>query len=123
MLYHVPHRLAALHELRRVVRSGGRVVLATNGSNYLACLAGLHREAALALGYTPSDGDSNRFTLDDLKLVQHVFPSAERYVLSNALVFRESEPIVRYHASGMVDRLAGGPSDASHRPRLIAQPN
>src|SRR6266568_8834671 len=27
-----------------------RVVLATNGSNYLACLAGLHREAALALG-------------------------------------------------------------------------
>src|SRR6266536_24635 len=77
MLYHVPHRLAALHELRRVVRSGGRVVLATNGSNYLACLAGLHQEAALALGYTPSDGDGNRFTLDDLKLVQQVFPFAE----------------------------------------------
>jgi len=55
--------------------------------------------------------------------VRVAFSPTEGGSFSNALVFRESEPIVRYHASGMVDRLAGGPSDASHRPRLIAQPN
>ncbi|TME26250.1 MAG: hypothetical protein E6I75_26655 [Chloroflexi bacterium] len=34
LLYHVPDRQAALHELRRSFAPGGRVVLATNGSNY-----------------------------------------------------------------------------------------
>jgi ubiquinone/menaquinone biosynthesis C-methylase UbiE len=119
MLYHVPDRLRALQEFRRVLRSAGRVVLATNGARYLAGLDALHRDAAQALGYTPSAGDGERFTLEDLELVRQVFPSAERYVLNNALVFREAEPLMRYYASGVVDRISGRPADGVHRDRLI----
>ena len=110
MLYHVPDRLRALQEFRRVLRSG-RVVLATNGARYLARLDALHRDAAQALGDTPSAGDGKRFTLEDLELVRQIFPYAERYVLSNALVFREAEPLVRYFASGVVDRISNPSAD------------
>lgn len=119
MLYHVPDRLRALQEFRRVLRSKGRVVLATNGIRYLARLDALHRDAVQAFGYTPSAGDGERFTLEDLDLVRQVFPSAERYVLSNALVFHEAEPLVRYYASGVVDRIADRPADGGHRQALI----
>ena len=74
MLYHVPDREGALAEMRRVLRPGGRLVLATNGSNYQARLGELHRDAALALGYEPSTGDGLCFTLDDLVLVERAFP-------------------------------------------------
>ena len=63
--------------------------------------------------------DGGRFTLDDLALVQAVFPSAERYVLDNALVFHDPEPAVRYYASGAVDRIVDRPADGSHRERLV----
>lgn len=119
MLYHVPDRLRALREFRRVLRPQGLAVLATNGASYLARLAELHRDAAEAFGYTPSEGDGARFTLEDLALVRQVFPHAERYVLSNALVFHEAEPLVRYYASGVVDRIANRPADNAHRPALI----
>ncbi len=120
ILYHVPDRVRALRELRRVLRPGGRVVLVTNGANYLSRLSSLHREAALALGYHPTQGDGDRFTMDDLALVQEMFPTAERHVLHNALVFHEAEPLLRYYASGAVDRLADRPSDGSHRPKLLS---
>jgi ubiquinone/menaquinone biosynthesis C-methylase UbiE len=119
MLYHVPDRLRALQEFRRVLWPGGRVVLATNAARYLARLDGLHRDAAQVLGYTASTGDGNRFTLEDLDLVRKVFPSAKRHVLSNALVFHEAEPLVRYYASGLVDRIADRPADSVHHPKLI----
>jgi SAM-dependent methyltransferase len=119
MLYHVPDRLKALQEFRRVLRPHGRVVLATNGARYLARLADIHRQAALQFGYTPSAGDGGQFTLEDLELVRQVFPSAERHVLTNALVFREAEPLVRYYAAGVVDRIAERPADNTHRQRLI----
>ncbi len=51
MLYHVPDREAALRDMRRVLRRRGRVVLATNGTPYLAGLERLHQQAAAALGY------------------------------------------------------------------------
>jgi SAM-dependent methyltransferase len=120
MLYHVPDRAGALREMRRVLRIGGRAVLATNGVTMLARLDALHQEAATSLGYTPTSGDGSRFTLNDLELVQAVFPAAERHVLDNALVFHDPEPALRYYASGIVDRIRSRPVDGSHRAQLLA---
>lgn len=119
MLYHVRDREAALHEMRRTLRAGGRAVLVTNGAAFLDRLARLHQVAAMSLGYVPTTGDGRRFTLDDLPLVRSVFPATERYVLDNALVFHEPEPALRYYASGPIDRIRDRPADGSHRARLL----
>jgi ubiquinone/menaquinone biosynthesis C-methylase UbiE len=119
ILYHVPDRVAALVEMRRVLAAGGRVVIATNGASFLARLDQLHQAAATSLGYVPTTGDGNRFTLDDLSLVRTVFPSAERHVQDNSLRFHHAEPVLRYYASGVVDRIQDRPTDGSHRARLL----
>ena len=93
-------------------------MLATNGARYLARLANIHQQVALQFGYTPTEGDGGRFTLEDLELVQQVFPSAERHELTNALIFHEAEPLVHYYVSGVVDRIADRPADNPHRQRL-----
>ena len=119
MLYHVEDRETALREMRRVLRAGGRVVLATNGAPFLARLDRLHREAANSLGYATTTGDGARFTLNDLELVRRVFPSAERHVLDNSLVFHDPEPALQYYASGMIDRIRDRPENGSHRAHLL----
>ncbi len=45
MLYHVPDRTAAAHELRRVLRAGGRCVAVTNGAAHMATVRRLVQEA------------------------------------------------------------------------------
>jgi ubiquinone/menaquinone biosynthesis C-methylase UbiE len=123
MLYHVPDIRAALREMRRVVRPGGRIVLTTNAGDHMERLRALHREACRELGYTPSTPSSHRFSLDHLDLVREVFPNAERYVIPNAFVFRSSDAAaaaLQHYASATVDTLADRPQDNSHRPRLLA---
>lgn len=46
MLYHVPDRAAAAHELRRVLRPGGRCVVVTNGAGHMRELRELVEAAA-----------------------------------------------------------------------------
>jgi len=62
---------------------------------------------------------SGHFTMDDLPLVQRVFPTAERYILERALVFDSPEPALRFYASNRIDALRNAPTDARHRPRLL----
>jgi SAM-dependent methyltransferase len=120
MLFHVPDQRAALRELRRVLKSRGRVVLSAAAAGYRSRLREIHARAAEDLGYTPADSVMHRFNLDHLDLVREIFPSAEKFVREDAFVFPNTDAALRYYASGAIDALQDCPADGSHRPRLLA---
>ena len=63
MLYHVPDRAQALSEMRRVLKPGGKVYLATNGLNHLRGLGQLEQrfDPTINFGW---GGASKSFSLD-----------------------------------------------------------
>jgi SAM-dependent methyltransferase len=119
VLYHVADCERALREIRRILRPGGRTVISTNGAFAMRRIYELHSSAARQLGFDPLPITSGHFTMDDLPLVQRVFPTAERYILEGALVFEASEPALSFYASNRIDALRDAPRDGSHRPRLL----
>jgi SAM-dependent methyltransferase len=119
VLYHVPDCERALREMRRVLRAGGRAVISTNGAYAMRRLYELHADAARELGYEPLPITPGHFTMDDLPLVQQVFPAAARHVLEGALAFETAEPALRFYATNRIDALRDRPKDGSHRARLL----
>src|SRR5690349_19934648 len=108
-VYHVGAQLRALQELRRMLRPGGRLLLATNAADHMARLHDLHCDAARALGYTPNSRIVDRFTLNDLPLVGSVFPSAERRILPNSFIFPDADAALQHYATGMIDAISDPP--------------
>lgn len=120
MLYHVTDQLAALREMRRVLKPGGRVILATNAADSGQRLIEVHLAVARAAGYTPTDQRFDRgFSLEHLDLVREVFPNAERLIYHDAFLFPTAEPALAYYASGVIDMLEEQSADGSHRARLM----
>ena len=119
VLYHLPDIRAALEELRRVLRPGGRIVLATNARDYNDRMRALHVEAARGLGFEPVEASLARFSLDDLSLVQSVFPAALVRRRVDAFVFPTAAEALEYYASGPVDWIADPPRDDGHREPLM----
>jgi SAM-dependent methyltransferase len=89
MLYHVPDMAQGVRELRRVVRRGGTVLVATNGSGHL-------RELGELVGQ-PSFGGLSRLDLDAAEaLLGAEFDDVARHDLPNALEVPEAEPVLAY---------------------------
>lgn len=104
MLYHVPDPERAVVEARRVLRSGGRILVATNGARHLAEMN--------ALWLPLLDHAGIRGELEDVGLVNprltdgtaqqqlgtH-FASVDEYFLRSSVVVTDAAPVVRHAAS------------------------
>ena len=99
VLYHVADRRAALLELRRVTRPGGRVVLATNSLRTMESLHEVTAAAALEAGDGSRSERRNPFRLEDLDDVGAVFANAVERERKNELVFPDAAGVVAYVAS------------------------
>jgi len=125
MLYHVPDKRAALREMGRVVKAGGRLLLTTNSADNGAQMTQLHAEAAAELGLT-ADSRSliEDFTLESGEpLVRSVFPAVELIRREDAFLFPTADSFLAYYASMRIDALMDGPTNlftgGNHRPALI----
>jgi SAM-dependent methyltransferase len=98
MLYHVPSPEAAVRELRRVTRRGGRVLVGLNGDDHLRELRDLMVAALADIGpANPPPAPFERISLDRGQiLLAKVFPAVARYDFVSSLLLPESEPVAEY---------------------------
>ncbi len=103
MLYHVPDRSLAIRELRRIVRSGGTVLVMTNAAGHLRQLRSL---VALAEADVMGIFDAKRFSADSSFMLEtgtaelrQVFDDVTVHRAERVLQVPEVEPIVAYSKS------------------------
>ena len=102
MLYHVPNLDMGLSEIRRVLKSTGCLIAATNSQFNLPEFEQLIRRAYHLLGATGTEAEPMKptaytFQLEDgaNRLARHFFAVA-RYDLPGALIFPTAQPAIDY---------------------------
>ena len=103
-----------MRELRRIVRPGGRVVMATNGAANNERMYEVARLAAADLGRTGSIQRSSPFRIEDVDQVRDIFPAVRVEIFHNAFRFPEAEPALNYWRSMRDDPEL----EAAMRPRI-----
>jgi len=125
MLYHVPEPAAAVRELRRVTRPGGRVLVALNGDDHLRELRDAVGDSLPGAG-THLASQHERLTLDaGERLLAGSFGSVTRHDFTAELVVPDPGPLARYVLSTRVAQYVPEPGDlvASVLDRLSAGPD
>jgi len=118
VLFHVATIPAAVHELRRVLRPGGRAVLTTAAGQLSptgvdpsrrcrTARLSIHRPRDRPVQPRPHRGGAG------------VFPRIERFIREDAFGFPSADATTRYSASGMIEAIANPPADGSHRAQLL----
>ena len=116
MLYHVPAPELAVAEAARVLRAGGRVVVATNGRRHLAEMDELWRPLLAELGVQGALEDvglvNSRFDGDAARaLLGRQCASVEERWLHAEVVLTDPGPVLRHAASTTGAVMAGAPRD------------
>jgi len=97
MLYHVPDPLAAISELRRVTKAGGRVLVVLNGADHLRELKDL---AAPQIGQAQAGDWAEPLRLDaGQEMLRSVFGRVERHDFTAELALTGSAPVAAYIGS------------------------
>ena len=97
MLYHVPEPELALGELRRVTRSGGRLVVGLNARDHHRELRAVIRAALADLGHHDVPMVGEQFGLDRGEiLLRGLFASVTRHEFRGQLVLPGPEPVAAY---------------------------
>ncbi len=104
----------AMQELRRIVRPGGRVVIATNGAHNNERMHEVARLAASDLRRPGALPRTSPFRLEDLDRVREIFPNARVEIFHNAFRFPDAEPALAYWRSMRDDPEL----EAAMRPRI-----
>lgn len=99
MLYHVPDCPKALHEIRRVLKSGGRLFAATVGESHMKEMMDYLQQVHVGNIW---DSYAVSFTLENgLEQLQSVFASVSLSRYQDGLGVTEVEPIMAYIRSSM----------------------
>ena len=93
VLYHVADRAAAMRELKRVTRPGGRLILSTNSERYLPELNELTGRPRRRLP----------FRLEDVEEVRAVFPNVEVREYQNEVVFEDVQAVMDLAVTSVTD--------------------
>lgn len=118
MLYHVPDIPAALREFARVAGSGRTVFVSTNGPDNNPNIEALENDLVAHFDLpSPAPVAANFNTGNAPGVLGSVFAAVEETVLTNALVFTEPAPVVRYVMTSFPAQRAAS------TPGLLAQVN
>jgi len=95
MLYHVPDIMLALQEIKRLLKTGGRLIAATNGHGHMQDLDRLVQ--GLFPAGLPLHTFHSRFNLEEgMELVKSVFGNSTLKAYSSNLWVTEAQPLTDY---------------------------